>query len=259
MSDLSQIQRLAPSIFATVPYGGMSDKYQFISTADVVERLLDEGFVVSKAMESRTRIEEKRGFTKHMLRMRHSSLAPQVGDLIPEIVLTNSHSGSSSFQLSAGLYRLVCSNGMVVGNDMINVCQRHSGDVGDVIEGVFSVLNEIPAVLDTAQRWQGINLTSEQQRVFAQAALPLRWDADHNGNLPVDAVQILRPRRAADAAPTLWNTFNVMQEHIIKGGVRAHSSNGRRRSSKAVNSVNEDTRLNKALWSLAAEIEKLVA
>lgn len=262
MTDLSIMNNLrlkAPSIFAEEPYGGMSNKYKFIPTSEVVEKLLDEGFIISKFQENRVRNEDKHGFAKHMIRFRQPNLAPQVGDIIPEVVLTNSHDGTSAFQLSAGLYRLVCSNGMVVGNDMVNVRQRHSGNVGDVIEGVFSVLDEIPAVIDTAQRWQGITLTQNQQRIFAQAALPLRWEADQNGNLPVDAVQILRPRRQADVAPTLWNTFNIMQEHIIKGGVRARSSNGHRRSSKAVNSVSEDTRLNKALWTLASEMEKLAA
>jgi len=262
MTDLSVLNHLrakAPSIFAEEPYGGMSDKYKFIPTSEVVEKLLGEGFIVSSFQENRVRSEDKHGFAKHTVRFRQPRLAPQVGDVIPEVVLTNSHDGTSAFQLSAGLYRLVCSNGMIVGNDMINVRQRHSGNVGDVIEGVFSVLNEMPEVIDTAQRWQGITLSNEQRVAFAKAAIPLRWDADEHNNFPVRADQILRPRRQADVAPTLWNTFNVMQEHIIKGGVRAISSNGRRRASKAVNSVNEDTRLNKALWSLAAEMEKLAA
>lgn len=260
MSDLSaihqQLQQKAPSIFATEPYGELSDKYKFIPTIDVVDALAKHGFAPAKVMESRTRIEAKRGFAKHMIRFRNSDILPQVGDLVPEIILTNSHDGTSAFQISAGLYRLVCSNGLTVGNDQMTVRQRHSGHIDDVLKGVFSVVDEFPQVAATAREWQGIQLTSAQQVAFARAALPLRWDGGDNENYPVNPSHLLTYRRNADSAADLWTTFNVVQENIIKGGVRARGNDGRRRRSKAVNSVNEDQRLNKALWTLAAEMAK---
>jgi hypothetical protein len=260
MADLSIINHLrkqAPSIFATEAFGKMSDKYKFIPTIDVVEALAKEGFTPSKVFESSVRSEEKRGYAKHLIRFRNIDILPQVGELIPEIVLTNSHDGSSAFQLSAGLYRLVCSNGLTVGADQFSVRQRHSGKVDDVIEGVFSLVDEFPAIADTAREWQGTRLTPEQQLALATAALPLRWTADEDGKYPVEASQLLRLRRRADASADLWSTFNVIQENIIKGGVRARTSTGVRRASTAVKSVDGDQRLNKALWTLAAEMSQL--
>lgn len=259
MSDLSVYENLrhrAPSIFATEPFGELSDKYKFIPTIDVVEALGRHGFTPAKVMESRVRSEAKRGFAKHMIRFRNSDVLPQVGDLVPEIVLTNSHDGTSAFQISAGLYRLVCSNGLTVGNNQMNVRQRHSGHIDDILEGVFSVVDEFPQVAATAREWQGIQLTPGQQIAFARAAMPLRWEGDENENYPVNPSRLLQHWRGADSGKDLWTTFNVVQENIIKGGVSAKGSDGRRRRSKAVNSVNEDQRLNKALWTLAAELAK---
>lgn len=260
MSDLSaihaQLFNKAPSVFATEPYGELSSKYRFIPTIDVVDALAKHGFTPSKVMENRVRKADKRGFAKHAIRFRNSDMLPQVGDLVPEIILTNSHDGSSAFQISAGLYRLVCSNGLTVGNEQMSVRQRHSGQIDDVLEGVFSVVEEFPEVANTAKEWQGIQLTPGQQIAFARAALPLRWDGGENENYPVNPSHLLQPVRHADTSKDLWTTFNVVQEHIIKGGVRAVGSDGRRRRSKAVSSVNEDQRLNKALWKLAAEMAK---
>lgn len=262
MSDLSVVhQQLfdkAPSIFAATPYHAMSSKYTFIPTIDIVDALSKQGFTPAKVMESRTRKAEKAGFAKHMIRFRNSDILPQKGDLIPEIVLTNSHDGSSAFQISAGLYRLVCSNGLTVGNDQMMVRQRHSGRIDDIIEGVFSVIDEMPAVLETAKEWQGINLTDPQRIAFARSALPLRWDGGENENYPVSPERLLMPRRPADNSADLWTTFNVVQEKLIKGGVRMQSSDGRRRNSRTIKSVSEDQRLNKSLWKLASELAKSV-
>ena len=261
MSDLSAIhQQLfakAPSIFATEPYRELSDKYKFIPTIDVVDALAAQGFTPAKVMESRVRNLDKAGFAKHAIRFRNSDILPQVGDLVPEIVLVNSHDGTSAFQISAGLYRLVCSNGLTVGSDQMTVRQRHSGQIDDILEGVFSVVDDFPEVARTAREWQGIQLTPAQQIAFARAAAPLRWDSgDEDQAPPINPSHLLQPWRGVDSGKDLWTTFNVVQENIIKGGVRAKGSDGRRRRSKAVNSVNEDQRLNKALWTLAAEMAK---
>lgn len=251
-----QLRHSAPSVFATEPYGELSSKYRFIPTIDVVDALAKHGFTPSKVMENHVRKADKRGYAKHLIRFRNSDILPQVGDLVPEIILTNSHDGTSAFQLSAGLYRLVCSNGLTVGADQMSVRQRHSGKVDDVIEGVFSLVDEFPQIAETAYEWQGIQLTAAQRIDFARAAVPLRWEADENQNSPVNPSRLLEPWRRDDAADDLWTTFNVVQENIIKGGVGAKGSDGRRRRSRAVGSVNEDQRLNKALWTLAAKLAK---
>src|SRR4051794_12094622 len=111
-----QIRRVAPSVFAETPWSNMSDRYGFVPTVAVLGMLAGEGFYPVRAAQSKTRIEGKSDFTKHMIRFRHLDyLKPsQVGQELPELVLTNSHDGTSGYQLAAGIFRLVCSNGMVV-------------------------------------------------------------------------------------------------------------------------------------------------
>jgi len=260
MSDFEStrqyLQRYAPSVFATEPYEKMSDKYRFIPTIDVVEKLLENGFIPAKASENRVRTKGKAGFAKHAIRFRHSNMLPQVGEHVPEIILVNSHDGSSAFQISAGIYRLVCKNGLTVGSDHMSVRTRHSGDIGDVIDGVFQVVEEFPEVVRSFHEWQGITLTTDQQLAFARAARSLRWESDEGHNYPIHEGRLLQPRRPEDASKDLWSTFNVVQENIIKGGMFARGSDGRSRRARPVKSVNEDQRLNKALWILAAELAK---
>jgi len=185
--------------------------------------------------------------------MGESSLR-QVGDIIPEIVLSNSHDGSSSYEISAGLFRLACLNGMVVPTGRLGGLRvRHSGDiVGQVIEASYRMIDEIPAITDRAQSWQSIRLTPAQAAAYTQAAELLRWDSREESPL-ISHESLNAPHRSADVGSDLWRTYNRVQENMLSGGLRARhtrSENGRRKGLRGVSSVSENLRLNKALWTL---------
>src|ERR1700760_2255950 len=104
-----QIRRIAPSVFASEAHESRSARYTYIPTIDVLNGLRKEGFDVYSVSQGRSRVPGKAEFTKHMLRMRHRSFAEQlkeVGDTADEIVLINSHDGTSSYQMMAGLFEL---------------------------------------------------------------------------------------------------------------------------------------------------------
>ncbi len=69
LSDAELMAR-APSIFATQPYEKMSQRYTFIPTVAVIDRMRSEGFQPFQVMQSRTRIPGKQEFTKHLIRFR---------------------------------------------------------------------------------------------------------------------------------------------------------------------------------------------
>src|SRR5579863_8630376 len=120
------LRKLAPSIFAESGSLKTSEKYAHISTIQVIDALSKEGFIPVKAMQSRSRLEDKKAFAKHCVRFRHVDTQPTVnGGLFPELILTNSHDGLSSYKLQSGLYRLVCSNGMVAGENHCEVRVKH--------------------------------------------------------------------------------------------------------------------------------------
>jgi len=115
-----QIQQLAPSAFAGQAYEKQSDRYAFIPTTEVISTLRDAGYMPVQASQSSSRIPGKKLFTKHMLRFAASNDSLSVvGDSKLEAVLINSHDGTSAYHLSLGVFRLVCSNGMVVSDSLV--------------------------------------------------------------------------------------------------------------------------------------------
>lgn len=259
----TQLQQVAPSVFATQPWDNMSARYAFIPTIAIVDKMRSEGFLPVAATQSRTRIAGKQDFTKHLIRFRdmRSGNVPAIrslGEIYPELILTNSHDGASTYKLDAGLFRLVCLNGMVVGDAEISRMNvRHSGNPDGIIEASYRIVEEFPKVLDSVERFSRLRLEAGQQVAFATAAIPLRYD---EGEAPITPVQLLRVRRTQDQDPTLWNTFNTVQENMVNGGIRGRNPETlRRQKTRPVNGISENTRLNKALWTLAEEMSKLVA
>jgi Domain of unknown function (DUF932) len=264
-----EIAERAPSALATRPYNAMSAKYTYVPTLGVIEAMIAAGFQPFSAVQSRTRIVGKGDFTKHLIRFRHQDVAQPlvVGDVIPEVVLINSHDGTSAYKLIAGLYRLVCSNGMMVSDgeiDAINI--THKGDiVGEVIDGSRRLIADTQKSLGTVQGWTRLQLTDGEQHAFAVSAHILRFaDADGKVTTPITADQLLTPRRREDVGGDLWRTFNRVQENVIAGGLSAvqRDANGRRVrrvSTRRINGIDQDVRLNRALWELASKLAALKA
>jgi hypothetical protein len=249
------IARYAPSVLAESAHSSRGERYTFIPTIKVIDALRVEGFQPFEVRQTKVRDLDKREHTKHMVRLRHVSSIN--GDEVPEIVLVNSHDGSSSYQLLAGVFRFVCSNGLIAGDIFSDVRVRHHGDVvNDVIEGSFKVLENTTAIVDRIDSYKAITLAPQEAEVFANAALHLRWEED---KAPVTAEGLLSVTRYQDAKPDLWTTFNRVQENMIKGGVAGRTARGRRMTTRGVAGVNENVKLNRALWTLADGFAKLKA
>lgn len=252
------LAKYAPSVFAQDAHKRTSERYAFVPTVEIVDGLRQAGWGVYGAGEQRVRNEERRGYQKHILRFRRTDTQLlNIGDSLPEIVLTNSHDASSAFQLHAGLFRLVCSNGLVIADETFSrMSVRHSGKAQEeVLEGSFKVLSELPRIAESVEGMRAVQLDAGEQAAFASAALMARYGED---KAPVEPRQILATRRHNDRDGSLWSTFNAVQENLTRGGIRgARGANGRRGSVRAVHGIDTDTKLNKALWTLAEEMRKL--
>ena len=257
LSD-DQIHRVAPSIFAEAPHESRSQRYAYIPTATVLTELRKEGFQPFMVTQTRTRHEDRRDYTKHMIRLRHASQINARGEA-NEIILLNSHDGTSSYQMLAGMFRFVCSNGLVCGDTVADVRVPHKGDVaGQVIEGAYQVLHGFDRALESRESMQAITLDEGEAEVFARAALSLKYD-DPDKPAPITESQILMPRRSDDRRPDLWSVFNRTQENLTKGGLHGRSANGRRQQTRPVQGIDSDIRLNRALWLLADGLRQLKA
>lgn len=193
LSD-AQIHRVAPSIFAEAPHESRSQRYAYIPTATVLTELRKEGFQPFMVTQTRTRHEDRRDYTKHMIRLRHASQINARGEA-SEIILLNSHDGTSSYQMLAGMFRFVCSNGLVCGDTVADVRVPHKGDVaGQVIEGAYQVLHGFDRALESRESMQAITLDEGEAEVFARAALSLKYN---DPDKPAPITEIANP----DAAP----------------------------------------------------------
>jgi hypothetical protein len=262
-----QIRQYAPSIFADAAHESRSARYTYIPTIDVVRGLVKEGFHPVSVRQSRTRDVTRTDYTKHMIRFRRDGQQyAAVGDTLPEVVLVNSHDGTSSYHLDAGLFRLVCLNGMVVHSGTIaRVKVPHKGDVlGQVIDGAFEVIDASVKALEAPRQWSQLQLASPERSALAEAAHVLRF-ADSEGHIetPIKPDQMLETRRFADRSTDLWTTFNTIQENTIRGGLHAWGRDAnnrpRRVTTRAVNGIDQDLKLNKALWTLAERMAQIKA
>lgn len=275
MSELTdeQIRKVAPSVFAAAPWQGnanrvgMSEKYRFIPTVEVMDGLRDSGFYPVRAQQSRTRIEGKAEFTRHMLRfrLRGQDSPSSVGDIIPEIILTNSHDGTAAYNLMFGLFRLACLNGLVVADAQFTTIRaRHSGPaslIEEVLRGSLGMFEQAPQIINRVKEFQAIELSHDEQIAYSRAALPL---LDSSIDIRPDSLMQARRREDAPAeglwrcgSRSLWKTYNTVQENAIKGGASGRTTSGRHSSLRAVKSVDRDLKLNKALWMLTEHMAAL--
>lgn len=256
-----QMRRAAPSIFAEGKHGSRSERYTYIPTIDVLRGLRQEGFEPFMVAQSKSRIEGKTEFTKHMIRMRHAgqvNTRPEAN----EIILINSHDGASSYQMLAGVFRFVCCNGLVVGDVTNDIRIPHKGNIQDeVIEGAFRVLEDFEVVDASTDSMKALPLQREEQQAFATAALALRYGERGEGEppAPVTAEQLIEARRPEDFGNSLWTTFQRVQENALRGGQPGRGAKGRRLHTRPVASIDRSVSLNRALWVLAEEMRKLKA
>ncbi|WP_435008042.1 DUF932 domain-containing protein [Tundrisphaera lichenicola] len=247
------LRTLTPSVFASTPWQGMSDSYRFIPTSEVLDMMSEQGFRVTSARQSRSRIEGKAPFTRHMLRLRHDSFL-DAPDEVPEVVLVNSHDRSSAYRVFSGVFRLVCENGMIVQSaDFGSFSIRHSGSrdlFAQVREATARIMDGVPAIMNRIADWKEVILPRKAQLIMAAEAFALK---------PIECIKpsfLLTARREADYTDSegrrdLWKTTNVIQESLMRGGLSGINARGRKVTTRAVKAVDADLKINRRLWELA--------
>ena len=250
-----ELYRTVPSAFSQEKHDSRSERYTYIPTITLLESLQKEGFQPFFACQTRVRDAGRREHTKHMLRLRREGQI--AGKQVPEIILLNSHDGSSSYQMLPGLFRFVCQNGLICGQTFGEVRVPHKGDVVDkVIEGAYEVLGLFDRMDEQRDAMQALLLPSPAQQALAHAALTYRFGEEHQ---PVTPEQILMPRRYEDNTPDLWTTYQRIQENLIKGGLSGRNAKGKRSHTRAVNGIDGDVKLNRALWVMAENMLQLAS
>lgn len=261
----ADLRRCAPSIFATEPWEGMSDRYAFIPTIKLIDAMRQEGLQPFYAVQARSRVAGKQDFTKHLIRFRDTrqGIRPatdKLGGLFPEAVVMNSHDGASTYQIDCGVWRQICINGLRTGECYSHLKVRHSGSVDGILGATFKIVDEFPKVIEQAQGFAQLQLTGPEQVLFAETAIAIRYD--DVAKSPVRPTDALRIRRREDQEANLFNVFNRVQETLVEGrgvGYAQRRDNGsmKRAKVRAVNGISENTRVNQLLWDLTAKFAEL--
>lgn len=240
---------LPRSVLAAAPAPTTSSRYQFIDTRAIVERIAQEGWTVAAATVAAPRKRDPL-YAKHMVDLRHPDL-PEIAGAVPRIILTNSHDGTSSARVLAGMFRFVCSNGLVIGNTTHNEVVRHTGDAAaDLIHRMQQLAKDTARTYSSIERWSKKDLSKAQRHEFARFAAQLRW-GDARRFEPEDLLMV---RRAEDDRGDLWATFNRVQENTVRGGIEGLSRSGRAATSRPLSDITRSVEYNAQLWQLADEV-----
>ena len=247
--SVEALRERAPAAFADCAHESRSSAYTFISTARVVDALQLAGFY---PVEARQAIRARSALhARHLIRFRRRLETVALRDAVPEILFLNSHDGTSAYQLRVGLYRVICTNGLVVSAGVFPTWRvRHRGDVvADVVQAALEISERFELLAAAVERMERTQLDRLQQLDLAAEAVALRFPKDSPGS--VEPSRFLVARRAEDVGNDLWRTFNVLQENLLQGGIPRRSASNRLSRTRRITAIREDVRLNSGLWELA--------
>jgi hypothetical protein len=241
--SIENIRSLAPSVFTTEKAKHLTDKYIQTPTIKVVEDLMNLGWEVTKVQEVKSR--KYKGFQKHLLVFRNPNIVIKGAngdDSFPEILLTNSHDGKAAFNFRVGIFRMVCSNGLVISDADFGVMSiRHMNYTFESLQAkVAEMITKLPGLVQKINLFKSTTLTEAQMADFATKAAALRTKKT------VNIMSVLEPTRKEDVGNDLWLVFNRVQEKILGG---SYTSGGRK--ARSVKNFQKDIQLNEQLFELA--------
>jgi hypothetical protein len=216
------------------------------------------GWRIVEAKEVKARKKSTVGFQKHLLVFRNNDVIIKGKDndtVFPQILLTNSHDGKNAFTFTAGLFRLICSNGLVIADEKFeDVKMRHMGYTFEELQELIkSMVNKLPLTVESMNKMKDVNLEEDQVINLAKSLLDIRVK-ETNNTYSNDAIEdILRIQRKEDRGNGLWEVFNRIQENIISGNFSYITQSGKQRQARIIKNFKQDQDLNKKMFSKALE------
>jgi len=250
-----EIKQRANSIFTTSAAPTVSDKFTHIPTYKVIEDMEQLGWGVVDAKQVKAR--KGAGYQKHLVVFRNPEVVINGADgdtVFPQILLTNSNDGKNAFTFTAGLFRMICENGLVVSTqEFENVKIRHMGYTFEELQDrVRAMVEQLPLTVESMNKMKQVQLDEEQAKMLAKKALTTRFTEEQVDNIKVDLNELLKPTRDEDKGTDLWSVFNVIQEKILEGDFN-YISGIKQRKARKVKNFKQDIEINQKLFAMAAE------
>jgi hypothetical protein len=267
MYEIDQLRELAPAAFRTPEQGaqnGVSKQYQFMTTGEIIDGLSGMGWNAHTAMQQKSKKNPET--TKHMIRFRHNEFGSLgIKGNVPEILFVNSHDRTCSLNFHVGIFRLICSNGLIVADTTFDKFRvRHMGTKFAEVKGMINNITEkLPTVFKAIDRFEHVILNDNAQQEFAMRAFAIRFpeyvdvktnQVDYSKvtkNVSVD--EILKAVRPEDNGADLWRVYNRVQEHIIKGGFQHIGETNKAKATRPLTNIRMNMLVNKGMWELAEE------
>lgn len=261
--DEDEIKKRCPLAFYTAPTNPkVSEKYVQANTSTVINDMAKLGWYVVDAKQKGKRKNSSGIQSFHMVSFQNPDIKVMENNEVeafPRIILTNSHDGMNSFKFMVGLYRLVCSNGLIVADETFEeLTIRHINyTFEDLRHLVTKTVDALPKYIDTVNKMKATQLTKEQKYDFALKMLKLRKNVPADTQLTVSdstLEEVLTPVRKDDEGDSVWNVFNVLQEKMIKGGSMVESGkNNKLRKMRPVKSFVRDLNVNYSMYQTAMD------
>lgn len=264
--SLEELKEIAPSIFTEKGSDKTSSKYTHIPTDRVIKDLELLGWGVVDAKEVNAR--QDKGYQKHLVVFRNPDVSINkkstnvdgevFEDIVfPQILVTNSHDGKNSFKFQAGLYRMVCENGLVIADQQFeDYTIRHMGYDFEALQGVIKdMISNLDLTVESMNKMRKIELDENQQFEFAKKLLDIRVEGTDNLYREEQIGDILVPQRKEDFGDDLWSVFNRVQENIVEGNFKYYNAKtlGTERQARPIKNFKQDMDVNKKLFSAALE------
>lgn len=241
MISLNSLRERVPAIFTKTPSPKVSDRYSFADSEYYLQKFIDADWFIHSARQV-----SKSEYAPHQVILRNNDIAT-VGDLLPQLIFTNSHNGIKKMTMDTGIYRLVCSNGLVVPTSITQSLSIKHLDLGDSTTDtiVNSFYEKVPIIMNNIDKMRNKILTNDEIDNFTYNALQIRF----TNAVGININDVVKPSRIEDNSDDLWTVFNVVQEKLIRGGIQLPS----KRRSRPINNFVNDNNINTKLWELAEQ------
>ena len=254
----AQIAEQAPCVFNEKPSADVSKHYTHIPTSKVINDMRTLGWDVVDAKEVKARKNSTIGFQKHLVVFRNPDVQidGKGGDTVfPQVLLTNSHDGKNAFTFTAGLFRMICENGLVISTTQFeDVKMRHMGYSFEELQvKIKEMVEKLPLTVESMNKMKNIELEEERVLDLAKSLLDIRVEGTDNTYDSSAIEEVLEVQRKKDEGLGLWEVFNRVQENIIEGNFHYKTKSGKVRQARIVKNFKQDLQLNREMFSKAME------
>lgn len=252
-----RVKELAPAVFADSKADHLTDRYKQFRTADLLPIMADHGYFPVQAAQVRSKAAQH---GHHLVSFAKEGDVGQ--ELRPEVIVYNSHNGQGALRLFAGVYRFICSNGIVAGNGFDARIYHSHRQLNGFEDMLRNIVDGLPTMMERMEEMKQQRLDFDTIVDIADKACALRWDKYQAGETKTGSYYtdttiggVLDVKREQDEGIDAFSVFNRIQENVLRGHAMIQSFTaaapfGAMRKARPVAAVKEHVRINREIFDL---------